>query len=255
VCICAKVTENYLVDKLQLKGLLGNNSARATMDAPTSHPNTTTKDSHNPHPQRRHRRRPVVIACCCLFFLFLFALGLTILVYWLILHPQSGNCTLTDASLNVLNLTHTSAPEYSLDADIDLSIGFNNPNSNMGFNIKGIDVDVLYAGEEIGEAALPPFHQPSRSETAVGAIIRITKFVFSETVGGELEREVERGNVTLQVVVNAKVRGDNVFVASLHPYRGVHVTCFASLMVPDRNGTAPGAMISKSCAVRRDSMH
>ncbi|KAG0605581.1 hypothetical protein M758_9G070500 [Ceratodon purpureus] len=234
-----------------------------------NHPNTSTKDfdsepnlpppaTYNPHRQRPHRLRRAFFACCCLnFFIFLLTLGFTVFIHWLILQPQPGNFTLTDANLNLFDLTHntnSSTPQYSLDADIDLKITFNNPNKNMGFNIKEIDLRTFYNDEEIGEVALQPFHQPCRNATTVWGRVRITNHALLGTVGGGLQGEIERSDITLHVVINAKVRGDEGWYASLHRYRGVHLTCSVNFMAAAwNNGTVlPGAMISKSCYVNRD---
>jgi hypothetical protein len=231
------------------------------------HPYTTMKDdSHNgatlPSPatydgkQPRRRRRArccrfAVMACCCLVLVLVFVIGVGVLITWLVVQPKDGNYNLADADLNVFNLTSVGA-QYDLDTDIDLKIAFGNPNKKLGFDIKEINVHALYAGEEIGQAALPPFFQPRRNDTILAANIRVSHLVFSEMAGGALQGEVARSNITLQVVMNAKVRNNHGMLESLHPYQSVHLTCSVSLVAPPLNGTStPGAMLSKTCAVKR----
>lgn len=224
------------------------NSRRRNGDATLPAPATA------PRRRIRYTRRCVVSTCCCIFLTLAVTLGLIILIHWLVIKPKNGNYDLVDAHLQKFNLTRNGTHGYDLETDMDLKFLFSNPNHKMGFDIKRINVHAFYVGQEIGQSAdVPPFYQGHMNDTTLGSEIRSAKAVLSEDVGGNLQSEIGKNNVTLLIVMNAKVRNDHGELKALHPWRGVHLTCWVSLMAP--NGTAPGNLISKSCTVRRDSIH
>ncbi|KAI3863361.1 hypothetical protein MKX03_023301 [Papaver bracteatum] len=152
------------------------------------------------------------IICCvpkCIFkiiFSILIALGLAVLIVWLILRPINHlNFNVTDASLTQFNLTDTNVLHYNLAVDLTLR----NPNKKIGAHYDQIEARAFYDGRRFASVTLTPFYQGHKSTTVLRPVFKGQKLLSSigrQFVQGEYNDDKSDGKFNIEVKLYLKMR-------------------------------------------------
>ncbi|KAL6563714.1 hypothetical protein OROGR_002673 [Orobanche gracilis] len=143
--------------------------------------NATKFEALTSRENRRSRRRRCCCFGLCLLFLLIAASAVSAGVLCLVLDFQLPKYTVTDISIEQMNLTST-AP---LSPKFNVSIRTENPNGEVGvYYLKDSAVNVFYHGFLLSGGVLPVFYQPKRNAT----LLRTALTVYD---GGELSGAVK----------------------------------------------------------------
>ncbi|KAI3957980.1 hypothetical protein MKW98_020622 [Papaver atlanticum] len=153
------------------------------------------------------------IICCvpkCIFkiiFSILIALGLAVLIVWLILRPINHlNFNVTDASLTQFNLTGTNVLHYNLAVDLTLR----NPNKKIGAHYDSVEARAFYDGHRIASVTLVPFYQGHKNTTILRPVFKGQKLLPSVgrqfSVQGEYNNDKSDGKFNIEVKLYLTMR-------------------------------------------------
>lgn len=200
--------------------------------------------------QRGHRRhRGGLAGCCCcllstfcsLLFAFLFLVGLTILILWLVLKPVH----LPKYSLDNVEVKQFSLAQSTLNADFAYNFTANNPNRKIGIKYDNINLETMYSGQSLGKSVIPGFYQGHRNVTSLSSELKVVNAVLTPASTNSLNTQIAANNVPLHVRANAKV---HVRIGKYtSPGFKVRVDCDVNM------GVSPATVISKSCKLKRRS--
>nr|WCF34209.1 late embryonic abundant protein 2.4 [Phoenix dactylifera] len=126
-------------------------------------------------PEQHYEQRHRSCYCCLLSTLiktiiaFCLALGITLLVLWLVFRPSKVEVSVEKASLTSFNLT-TSPTNlyYNLSADISIR----NPNKRIGICYDWLEADPYYQGHRFDWEALPSFYQGHKNTTMLYPVLK-----------------------------------------------------------------------------------
>ncbi|XP_010246801.1 PREDICTED: protein YLS9-like [Nelumbo nucifera] len=120
-----------------------------------------------PQQSYSYRRRPV---CCCVLSTFMkvliaicVALGITVLVLWLVLRPNKMKFYVVTADLSEFNLTNGNTLNYNL----SLNMAVRNPNKRIGIYYDRLEAVASYQGERFAWDNLPHFYQGHKNTTNI----------------------------------------------------------------------------------------
>ncbi|KAF7071504.1 hypothetical protein CFC21_076793 [Triticum aestivum] len=151
---------------------------------------------------------------CCKFFGgllgALFPIGVIILIYWAIFQPHQIRATVGSATLTGLTVTNASVVSYRLAVTLDIY----NPSLRVGIYYDTLDAELSYRGASLGGPAVgastaspAEFYQRRKSwETVKVEFDGSSGGILPGDVAAELEKEMGRGTVSLEVAVDARVR-------------------------------------------------
>ncbi|KAK3162794.1 hypothetical protein QOZ80_1BG0093830 [Eleusine coracana subsp. coracana] len=121
-------------------------------------------------PDRRKKRRPAAYCftlCCILFWLLVVAIGVAILVVYLLYHPQQPRLRVTTATLNAGYVDQLPPPRggLALNSDLYVLAAIYNPNTKVDVVMRYMQLDLYFHGVMIGTQAVMPMHEePGDSE-------------------------------------------------------------------------------------------
>ncbi|KAE8779173.1 Harpin-induced protein 1 containing protein [Hordeum vulgare] len=154
------------------------------------------------------------LKCCCKFLGgllgALFPIGVIILIYWVIFQPHQIRATVGSATLTGLTVTNASVVSYRLAVTLDIY----NPSLRVGIYHDTLDAELSYRGASLGGPAVgastaspAEFYQRRKSwKTVKVEFDGSSGGILPGDVAGELEKEMGRGVVSLEVAVDARVR-------------------------------------------------
>ncbi|KAF0916431.1 hypothetical protein E2562_007525 [Oryza meyeriana var. granulata] len=135
------------------------------------------------HPKEKERQ-PMAFcftACCILFWLLVIAVGLAVLIIFLLYHPQSPKMRVTSATLNAGYVDELGGPAgggaRALNADLTVLAAIYNPNTKLHIVLRYMQLDLYFQGSMIATQAVwpAPLHEGPR-----GNVLRSVHLVVSE---------------------------------------------------------------------------
>ncbi|KAI3957979.1 hypothetical protein MKW98_020621 [Papaver atlanticum] len=147
------------------------------------------------------------IICCvpkCIFKIILsilIALGLAVLIVWLILRPINHlKFNVTDASLTQFNITGNDMLHYDLAVDLNLR----NPNKKIGVYYDQIEARAFYDGRRFDSVMLTPFYQGHKNTTILRPVFKGQRLL--PNVQGEYNKDMVDGKFNVEVKLYLKMR-------------------------------------------------
>ncbi|KAK4368538.1 hypothetical protein RND71_012330 [Anisodus tanguticus] len=185
------------------------------------------------HEGRRRRGNVCVRCICCVYcFLFLIILVAAALVLYFYMFYKPRMPIYKFQSLDVKEFGHQ--PDFSLNADLIVTMKFDNPNSEIGF-IYGEDssVNVTYSDSTICSGKVPAFHQGTKNVTILQIELK-GKSQFGSGLYEALQDNEKHGKIPLKVIVKVPVK----IVLGGHKLRQLDVFANCTLTV---NNLKPGS--------------
>jgi len=198
--------------------------------------------------------------CCCLivfFSILLFlvvAVGILVLVLWLVYNPKLPHYTVQDAQIVKLNVNSRNGSSTVgqplqnpvLNTDILFTVQARNPNHKIGISYHQIRIDGTYQGTSVGQCNIPGFYQSVDNTTTLTAELRVTNSQLTDSEGTALQTDIDNNDIGLlgrvDVKVGVKIGGWTT------PHVWIHVGCNIQVSPP----TSPqGAkLLSKTCSLK-----
>uniref|UniRef100_A0A0D9V9A9 Late embryogenesis abundant protein LEA-2 subgroup domain-containing protein n=1 Tax=Leersia perrieri TaxID=77586 RepID=A0A0D9V9A9_9ORYZ len=158
-------------------------------------------------PRRRpEKKRNPMALCCILFWLLVIAVGVSILVVFLVYHPRSPRLSVTSATLNAANIGKyfDGGDAPALNADLTVAAAISNPNTRISVVLRYVQLDLYFEGSMIAtqEAAWPA---PPLRVAPRGSVVRSVSLVASNVTVTQEDASVWRnatasgGPVALQL--------------------------------------------------------
>ncbi|KAJ8466263.1 hypothetical protein OPV22_028815 [Ensete ventricosum] len=185
--------------------------------------------------------------CCLLCNLVKFivsiviALGIVVLVLWLIFRPNDIKVHVDNASLTQFNYTTGTG---SLSYNLSLAMSIRNPNKRISIYYDYLEAQASYDGFRFGYAPLLAFYQGRKSTAALDPAFQGAQVVTEDGVAETYARETGEGFYYVDVRVYAKLRL-KVWVFKIR-YNRPRIDCSLKLPAP---GTA-GSFEKTRCHVR-----
>ncbi|PIN06897.1 hypothetical protein CDL12_20540 [Handroanthus impetiginosus] len=157
---------------------------------------------------KRHKNRRSCCrrCCCCTLCLLLFlivAAAVSAGVMYLVFNFKSPKYTVTNISINGMNLT-SAAP---ISPGFDVSIRAENPNGKVSiYYLNHSAVNVFYKDVKLSDGVLPAFYQPKKNVTVLRTSLRGSDVVFGSAVKTALRNGQKQGKVPLVLNVEAPVK-------------------------------------------------
>ncbi|KAL6005440.1 hypothetical protein ACLOJK_006007 [Asimina triloba] len=198
---------------------------------------------------RQHGRQRTGTCSCLmstffkLVFSIIIALGVAVLVLWLIYRPHKMRVYVATAELSQFNLNGN-----TLNYSLSLNVAIRNPNKRIGIYYDKLEARAYYEGERFGYSPLPTFYQGHKNTTNVFPV-----FTGQATVpfsNGDLEtfnREKGEGFFYIDVKIDARIRY-KVGSVKTRRYKP-DFECDLRLPVPVNGGSTAAAFSSTKCDV------
>lgn len=152
---------------------------------------------------RRHRNP----CCCCLLsicsiFIFLVvALGLAVLIFWLVVHPKAPRFDVNTVHLS--GFTGTTGP---YNTNITYRITATNPNKHVDFYYSDISVFVQAGGDNVGQGTVPDFNQGHHNVTVIDGEIGETGVNIDQSTLSTLTKDLTKVPFYAEVDLKAKLK-------------------------------------------------
>uniref|UniRef100_J3L6Y9 Late embryogenesis abundant protein LEA-2 subgroup domain-containing protein n=1 Tax=Oryza brachyantha TaxID=4533 RepID=J3L6Y9_ORYBR len=113
------------------------------------------------------------MACCILFWLLVVAVGVAVLVVFLVYHPKPPRLRVTSATLNT---GHIDSDARELSADLTVLAAISNPNAKLHIVLRYMQLGLYFEGGMIAAQAggAAPLHEGPR-----GTVLRTVRLVAS----------------------------------------------------------------------------
>ncbi|KAL3693236.1 hypothetical protein R1sor_006887 [Riccia sorocarpa] len=148
--------------------------------------------------------------CCCLWawlcsllVIFIVAVGIAALVFWLVVRPKLPEYDVTDVRLTGLN---DSVSRGQLNTGLSFTLDTYNPNKKMGFYYDEINVRVETLNLVVGEGQIPPFYHGHRNRTIVSQTLKSQQVPLSTDNKNKLLQASNDNKLLLHVKVDVKTR-------------------------------------------------
>ncbi|KAL6613970.1 hypothetical protein ACP70R_036240 [Stipagrostis hirtigluma subsp. patula] len=161
-----------------------------------------------PPPDQRRKKQPVAFCftlCCILFWLLVIAIGLAILVVYLLYHPKPPQLRVDTATLNAGYIDQLPPPRggLALNSDLYVLAAIKSPNTKIDVVLRYMQVDLYFEGSLIGtQAVWPPIH-----EEPGDSVLRSVHLVVSEVLVTREEAAVWWNATTKGGPVQMRLRG------------------------------------------------
>ncbi|KAK1389695.1 Late embryogenesis abundant protein, LEA-14 [Heracleum sosnowskyi] len=198
----------------------------------------------------KNRRKKILYRVLAGTLIFLFIIGLTVLITWAILKPQKPHFILQDASLYAFNVT--SNPTL-LSTNFQLTISSRNPNSKIGIYYDKLHVFATYRSQQITYyTTIPSNYQDHKEVNLWSPFVYGTNVPVAPYNGLALSQDQANGAIWMMVKINGRVRW-KVGSITTGSYN-IHVTCPAYIPFGNSNAglTIVGGVkyqLSTDCAV------
>lgn len=207
--------------------------------------------SPDDYDSRENRRRDPCCRCaawfCGLLVALILAIGIAVLVFFLVVHPKAPKYNVMDVRLQSFSVSPASdGSTFVLNALTTYEVEARNPNRKIGIYYDTINIDVLSEGVVIGEGSIPPFYQGHRNTTVIIGDLRASNVPLESTVGNSLLNAQRSGRIPLYVAVDVRAR---IKIGSWRsPHFWVRVRCDVSVNPDVASGSQ---VVSKKCQVKR----
>lgn len=118
-----------------------------------------------------------ITACCILFWLLVIAIGVAVLVVYLIYRPQPPRLRVTSATLNAGYIDEFGGSGMALNSDLTVLANISNPNTRIDIVLHYMQLDLYFRGSLIGTQAVWP---APLLEGPGGNVLRSVHLVVSE---------------------------------------------------------------------------
>ena len=176
---------------------------------------------------------------CCGFLIFLFIVGLVVLIIGAVLRPQKPKFILQDATVYAFNV---SSPNI-LTINIQVTLSSRNPNDNIGVYYDRLDVYASYRNQQITlRTRIPPTYQGHKEIDVWSPFVYGTSVPIAPYNGLALTQEQTAGLVRLKIKIDGRVRWKvGTFVSGRYHF---YVECPADLTFGNQNtGIVVGAAV------------
>ncbi|KAL5994725.1 hypothetical protein ACLOJK_024778 [Asimina triloba] len=148
-------------------------------------------------------RRSRILRCIAIIAVAtIVALGIAVLVTWLVLSPSPMDYVVEDGSIHGFHLRRN-----TLNATFELVIRADNPNRRVSIYYDYIDVEVWLKDQMIAFADhVSPFFQPHRNRTRLNVRAEALAMPLHGYVSKELKHDRSSGNVELDVQMQGRIR-------------------------------------------------
>ncbi|KAM7253006.1 hypothetical protein ACFE04_025624 [Oxalis oulophora] len=163
-----------------------------------------------PPPRNNQRRRGCCCSCLCLFCKIILCLvliiGMTALLFWVIVRPTEIKFHVNNVTLNKFNLTSDNILHYNMTVNVTVR----NSNKKIGVYYDMIEVRGYYEGERFDTKYLTPFYQGHKNTSYLK-----TEFVGQQLVvlnnnnnneKSEYEKDKSEGVYGIDVMIYFKMR-------------------------------------------------
>lgn len=147
----------------------------------------------------RNRRRTIIRA----FIAFWIAIGITVLIIWLVYRPNKIKFSVENAYLT--NFTLTTSPSY-LDYDLYTTVSIRNPNKKIGVYYDRLEASAFYSGYRFGWIPLPTFYQGHKNTTMLFPSFDGRSIVTDSSVSDTFKNENATRFFNIDLWFNAKIR-------------------------------------------------
>lgn len=128
--------------------------------------------------------------------------GLAILITWLVLKPHKPKYYLDDVSVSQFKITH----DGLVNSKVVFNITTRNPNKKVAIYYDQIDAFLLYDGEEIAWASIPPFFQSHKNTTFLHSPLSGYWTSLQPDTSRDLALERSSGKINLVFRLYARIR-------------------------------------------------
>ncbi|XP_074285801.1 NDR1/HIN1-like protein 3 [Silene latifolia] len=150
--------------------------------------------------------------CCllgCVFkiiFSILIAIGLIILVIWLIIRPHEVKFHATDATLTTFNFGGVN--NDNLNYDLAVNFTARNPNNHIGVYYDDVQADAIYGGQRFKTVEGMTFYQGHKNTTSFGPLVFKGQNMVILGSDGKTDYENQKsdGMYEIQVKLHLRVR-------------------------------------------------
>ncbi|KAG6544391.1 hypothetical protein Mapa_014225 [Marchantia paleacea] len=201
---------------------------------------------------REAKRRDPCCRCaawfCGALVALIFAVGIAVLVFFLVVHPKAPKYNVKDVKLATFSVSPSSSDpsKYVLNALTLYEVEARNPNQKIGIYYDAINIDVLSEGVSIGAGDIPSFYQGHKNTTVITGDLSASDVPLESTVGQALQSAQSVGRIPLYVTVDVRARIK--IGAWKSPHFWVHVRCNVAVNPDVANGSQ---VVSKQCEVKR----
>lgn len=205
---------------------------------------TPGKDPENLRPKSRELA-PYCLLCALLrvFTIILIAIGILVLILWLVFQPDNIKVYVDDASLARFHLDANNTLYY----DLSLNISLRNPNKKIGVHYERMGAVAGYNGVSFGQDDVARFHQRRKSTEMLKVRFRGEGVLIGSGVAERYEKEKSQGWFSVNVKMYTRVRL-KVVVANSIVY-SPDVDCGLKIPAPT-NGDAGRGFETTECNVQ-----
>ncbi|XP_057439719.1 NDR1/HIN1-like protein 12 [Lotus japonicus] len=159
-------------------------------------------------------------AACTFITVFLLAVGITLLVLWLVYRPHKPRFTVVGAAVYALN---TTSPPL-LSAALQFNVLIRNPNKRVSIYYDRFSAFVSYRNQPITQQVLlPPLFLEKHSQVSLSPVIGGTPMPVTVEVANGLAMDESYGVVGLKLVFLGRVKWKAGGLRTWH--HGLYVKC------------------------------
>ncbi|KAG6387496.1 hypothetical protein SASPL_152688 [Salvia splendens] len=193
---------------------------------------------------RRPRRRtnPMVwlgAVLCLVFSLLLIFFGITTLIIFVGIKPQSPVLDIPAATLSVI---YFDSPQF-LNGDITFLANFTNPNRKLGVKFEYLNVELYFSGSLIASEVVEPFRQRAGEVRLIQVHLLSSLVYLQPNLAIRLLKQEQRNRVVYEIKANFRVKFE---VGVVHYSYALHGNCVIEMTSPPN-----GALITRHCTTKR----
>lgn len=170
-------------------------------------------------------------------------LGLVVLITWLALRPQKPKYYLENGSVSQFQVSKVGL----VNSRVLFNITTRNPNKRVAIYYDKIDAFLLYDGEEIAWASIPPFFQGHKNTTSLNASLSGYFVSMDADASRDLKLEYSSGKVDMGLRLYARIRFKRGIWKSRH--YTLRVKCRHLTLHVKQNGDTAGSFKPMKCHV------
>jgi hypothetical protein len=144
-----------------------------------------------------------LFSCLCSILVSLaVALGIIVLVLYLIFKPHMIAATVDSASLAQFSLSSSSTLTY----DLNVTMTVRNPNTRVGLYYDDVQSLAYYKDQRFGYVPLDAFYQGTKASTELSPEFNGTHLLLGDATAAEFRQDQSAGNFAVNVDLDAKLR-------------------------------------------------
>jgi hypothetical protein len=162
-----------------------------------------------PPPATYQRRRRSGSPCCCcllwlcsIFTILIVAVGLAILIFWLVVHPRAPQFDVNTVHLSGFNVS-SPGPDNT---NITYQITATNPNKHIDFYYSDISIFVQASGDDVGQGTVADFNQGHQNTTIINGSISQNGVNIDGTTLSKLLQDPTKVPFYAEVDLKAKLK-------------------------------------------------